>query len=210
MGQGCCQANDAMDVQVRSKPTEDGVKAKYADKKFVFVMGGPGCGKGTQCGKIVEEFGYTHLSTGDLFRAELKTESEVAKKCKAIISEGKLVSMELTVEVLLNGLNASESKTGVFLIDGFPRALDQADYFEKNVADVAVVLAYDVPAEIMTERILKRGETSGRADDNAETCKKRVDTYIEESMPVIEHFKTKGKASVIDATGSVDEVYAKT
>ena len=89
MGQGCCQANDGLDVQASSKPADASanvdVKTKYADKKFVFVMGGPGSGKGTQCAKIVEEYGYTHLSTGDLFRAELKTESDVAKKCKSII-----------------------------------------------------------------------------------------------------------------------------
>lgn len=138
------------------------------------MLGGPASGKGTQCEKIVEEFGFTHLSTGDLFRAELKKGTKEVEEVRKIMNEGKLVPAEFTVNVLVNAMIATPAKTGVYLVDGFPREIAQATLFEKMVCEVHQVLFYDVPQEIMEARCMKRAETSGRSDDNAETIKKRV------------------------------------
>ena len=96
------------------------------------------------------------------------------------------------------------------MIDGFPRAIDQAEYFEQNVMEAYQILFYDVPQELMIQRCMKRAETSGRKDDNAETIKVRVQTYFDQSMPVVNYYKKFGKVRHIDATGSIAEVYAQT
>jgi len=103
--------------------------AKILDNpKITFVLGGPASGKGTQCEKLVEEFGYTHISTGDLMRAEMKKGTKEGEEIARIVGEGQLVPYQLTVQVLINALIATPSKN--YLIDGFPRALDQAMHFE--------------------------------------------------------------------------------
>lgn len=96
-----------------------------------------------------------------------------------------------------------------YLIDGFPRSVDQAIYFEKHVIEAFQVLFYDVPQEIMLQRCMKRAETSGRSDDNAETIKTRVQNYFDQSLPVVDFYKKFGKVRHIDATGSISEVYAQ-
>lgn len=96
------------------------------------------------------------------------------------------------------------------MVDGFPRALDQAVYFEKNVVEASQILFYDVPQEIMLERCIKRAETSGRADDNAEVIKTRVQNYFDQSLPVVDYYKMFGKVKHIDATGDIASVYAQT
>lgn len=104
------------------------VKKVLGNPKITFVLGGPASGKGTQCAKLVEEFGYTHISTGDLFRAEVQKGSREGEMMKRIMNEGGLIPYQLTVRVLVNALIAQPSKN--YLIDGFPRAIDQAIYFE--------------------------------------------------------------------------------
>ena len=111
------------------------LKKLLDDPKIIFVLGGPASGKGTQCDKIVQEFGFSHVSTGDLMRAETAKGTKLGEQIKKIQKEGKLVPFELTVQVLINGLIATPSKTRTYLIDGFPRALDQANFFEKNVIE---------------------------------------------------------------------------
>ena len=100
------------------------LKKLLDDPKIIFVLGGPASGKGTQCNKIVEEFGFSHISTGDLMRAEAAKGTKLGEQIKKIQKEGKLVPFEITVQVLINGLIATPSKTKTYLIDGFPRALD--------------------------------------------------------------------------------------
>jgi len=109
---------------------------------------------------------------------------------------------------LIQGLLDNPSDN--YLIDGFPRALDQAQYFEQNCLEAQQILFYDVPQEIMLERCLKRAETSGRADDNPDTIKKRVQNYFDQSYPVIEYYNKFGKVRKIDARGDISQVYAKT
>jgi len=183
------------------------LKKLLGNPKITFVLGGPASGKGTQCEKLIEEFGYTHISTGDLMRMEMSKGTKEGEEIKKIVAKGDLVPFKLTVEILIKGLIANKSQN--YLIDGFPRAVDQAKYFENNVCEVNQVLFFDVPQEIMLERCMKRAETSGRSDDNAETIKTRVQNYFDQSLPVVDFYKCFGKVSHIDATGSIADVYAQ-
>ena len=177
--------------------------------KFVYVLGGPGCGKGTNCAKLKDEFGLVHLSAGDLLRAEVKREgSAEAKLIADCMRDGKLVPAEVTVTLLRRAMQATPEKT--FLVDGFPRALDQARMFETAVrAKPKFVLFFDVSKELMTSRIIERGKTSGRSDDNMASLLKRFDTYQTQSFPVIEKYTAEGAVERVDAAGSLDEVYGK-
>ena len=125
--------------------------------------------------------------------------------CGQLMKEGKLVPMEITLGLLRTAMEKAELKN--FLIDGFPRALDQALAFEQHVTAADFVLFFDCPLKTMTERLLERGKTSGRADDNMTTIKKRFDTFTEQSLPVLEHYKQEGMAHVISSVPIPDEVY---
>jgi len=183
----------------------------------VFVLGGPGAGKGTQCGLLVEEFNFSHLSAGDLLRAEQdRPDSQYGELIRTNIREGNIVPMEVTIKLLENAMHAViQSKSGSgweggkgrFLIDGFPRKMDQALKFEEDVCQSSLVLFFTTDEETMLKRLLKRGETSGRDDDNVETIKKRFATYKEATMPVIEHYEKQGKVAEIDSTPTAEEVH---
>ncbi|CEO58647.1 Uridylate kinase [Penicillium brasilianum] len=183
----------------------------------LFFLGGPGSGKGTQSANLVKDYGFVHLSAGDLLRAEqLREGSQYGQMIKTYITEGKIVPMEVTVNLLSNAmrdsLDANPPAPGTkarFLIDGFPRKLDQAVFFEETVCPSELVLFLDCPEDVMEARLLKRGETSGRDDDNAESIRKRFRTFVETSMPVVDDFEAKGKVVKVQATGSVEEVYAQ-
>lgn len=187
------------------------------DVTVVFFLGGPGSGKGTQSANLVKDYGFVHLSAGDLLRAEQVREgSQYGEMIKTYIREGKIVPMEVTVNLLSNAMADSLIANPVpvgtkarFLIDGFPRKLDQAVYFESTVCVSELVLFLDCPEAVMETRLLKRGETSGRDDDNAESIRKRFRTFVETSMPVVDDFEKKGKVVKVQATGSVEEVYAE-
>lgn len=179
----------------------------------VFVLGGPGAGKGTQCSNIVEKYGYVHLSAGDLLRAERKNpESKVGKLIEEYIVQGKIVPVEITCSLLETAMNENIKNHGKydFLIDGFPRNADNLDGWNKQMgtkANVKFVLFFDCTEETCVARILKRGETSGRSDDNMESLKKRFNTYVESTMPIIEHFDEKKMVQKIDASQSVESVF---
>lgn len=154
----------------------------------LFVLGGPGAGKGTQCANLVRDYKFTHLSAGDLLRAEQdRPDSEFGQLIKDYIKDGKIVPMEVTVQLLENAMTDVVKKqdgTGKFLIDGFPRKMDQALKFEETVVPSKFVLFFDCPEAEMQKRLLNRGKTSGRSDDNEESIKKRFKTFVETSMPV--------------------------
>lgn len=180
---------------------------------MIFVLGGPGAGKGTQCSRLVARYGFTHLSAGDLLRAEQDREgSEYGQMIKDYIKDGKIVPMEVTVALLENAMRDAQAAGGAarFLIDGFPRKLDQALKFEESVCAAEFVLFYDCPEAAMEARLLERGKTSGRADDNAESIRKRFRTFVETSMPVVEYFEKQGRVVKIDATPEPDDVEGKT
>lgn len=185
------------------------------DVTVIFVLGGPGAGKGTQCSKLVSEHGFTHLSAGDLLRAEQERPgSQYGDLIKDYIRNGLIVPMEVTIALLENAMAAvlkeTGSQKGRFLIDGFPRKMDQAVKFEETVCPAKLVLFFDCPEAVMESRLLERGKTSGREDDNAESIRKRFRTFIETSMPVVDRFEEVGKVLKLDATPEPDEVYANT
>ncbi|XVF75618.1 hypothetical protein PTKIN_Ptkin13bG0201100 [Pterospermum kingtungense] len=182
------------------------VTLSLAEKKpkVVFVLGGPGSGKGTQCAKIVQHFGYTHLSAGDLLRAEKDSGSENGTMIQNMMNEGKIVPSEVTVKLLQKAM--VESGNDKFLIDGFPRNEENRAAFEAvTKIEPEFVLFFNCPEEEMERRILFRNQ--GREDDNIETIRKRFKVFLESSLPVIEYYKAKGKVREIDAAKPVEEVF---
>ena len=176
----------------------------------IFVLGGPGAGKGTQCSNLVRDYGFKHLSAGDLLREEQdRPGSEFGEMIKTYIKEGQIVPMEVTIQLLENAMNATIEKTGnrKFLIDGFPRKMDQAVAFEEQVVPSKFTLFFDCPEDVMRERLLNRGKTSGRSDDNEESIKKRFRTFVETSMPVIDNFEKEDRVVRVAAVKSPEEVY---
>ncbi|KAH1257561.1 UMP-CMP kinase 3 [Glycine max] len=170
----------------------------------VFVLGGPGSGKGTQCANIVENFGYTHLSAGDLLRAEIKSGSENGTMIQNMIKEGKIVPSEVTIKLLQKAMQ--ESGNDKFLIDGFPRNEENRAAFEKVTGiEPAFVLFFECPEEEMERRLLSRNQ--GREDDNIETIRKRFKVFLESSLPVINYYDAKGKVRKIDAARPIEEVF---
>ncbi|KAK1393776.1 UMP-CMP kinase [Heracleum sosnowskyi] len=177
-----------------------------ANKKVtvVFVLGGPGSGKGTQCTNIVQHFGYTHLSAGDLLRAEMKSGSENGDMIQNMIKEGKIVPSEVTIKLLERAM--LDNGNDKFLIDGFPRNEENRAAFEAVTGiEPQFILFFDCSEEEMQKRLLSRNQ--GRDDDNIETIKKRFKVYMESSLPVIEYYNVKGKVRKIDATKPVEEVF---
>ncbi|SNX86264.1 related to URA6 - uridine-monophosphate kinase [Melanopsichium pennsylvanicum] len=180
----------------------------------VFVLGGPGAGKGTQCARLVQEYGFVHLSAGDLLRAEQQRPgSQYGQMIAEYIKEGQIVPMEVTVALLSNAiadsLKKSGSSQGRFLVDGFPRKMDQAIKFDESVCQSQFVLFLQCSEDVMLQRLLERGKTSGRADDNIESIKKRFQTFVETSMPVVDYYRKQDRVVEVDSIKSVDEVYAE-
>lgn len=173
----------------------------------IFVIGGPGSGKGTQCDRIVKKYGFTHLSTGDLLRAEVASGSERGARLTDIMTKGQLVPMEEVLQLLKDAIINNLSTSKGFLIDGYPREVGQAICFEKEICKCTVILFFDVPDDIMKERLLERGKTSGRADDNEATITKRLDTFHQHTQPILDHFGATVKN--ITAIGTPEEIFSK-
>ncbi|KAF7489875.1 UMP-CMP kinase [Sarcoptes scabiei] len=188
----------------------------------IFVLGGPGAGKGTQCSLISEEFGYVHLSAGELLRIEQTTPgSEFGPLIADHIKNGTIVPVEITCSLLMNAMlkkmrdlarNRSDNSIpkGNFLIDGFPRNQNNLDGWKKFVDDkvnVKFVLFFECPQQLYIDRCLKRGTHSGRTDDNPDSIKKRLETYLNQTMPIIEHYDRLNLVKRIDASRPIEKVY---
>ncbi|XP_067218985.1 UMP-CMP kinase isoform X1 [Chanodichthys erythropterus] len=183
--------------------------------QVVFVLGGPGAGKGTQCARIVENYSYTHLSAGDLLREERSRKgSEFGQLIDSYIKEGKIVPVEITINLLKKAMEETmkvDEKKFRFLIDGFPRNQDNLQGWNTVMdgkADVKFVLFFDCGNDVCIDRCLERGKSSGRTDDNRESLEKRIQTYLQSTRPIIEQYEKQGKVRTIDASRSVDEVFA--
>ncbi|KAM7433153.1 cytidine monophosphate (UMP-CMP) kinase 1 [Porites harrisoni] len=174
----------------------------------IFVLGGPGAGKGTQCEKIVKEFGYIHLSAGELLRVERASGSENGDLIETCMKEGKIVPVEITISLIEKAMNKSSTKK--FLIDGFPRNENNLQGWHKVMdgkADVKCVLFFECTEEECIKRIMLRGESSGRPDDNIESLKKRFHTYETQTMPIIQHYAKLGLVKKIQAIKSPEQVF---
>ncbi|EDV42885.2 uncharacterized protein Dana_GF18220 [Drosophila ananassae] len=178
--------------------------------KVVFVLGGPGAGKGTQCSRIVDRFQFTHLSAGDLLREERSREgSEFGTLIEDYIRNGKIVPVEVTCSLLENAMKASGKSK--FLIDGFPRNQDNLDGWNRQMSDkvdMQFVLFFDCGEDVCVQRCLGRGQSgSGRSDDNMDSLKKRISTYNNDSLPIIKFFEGAGQVKKIDASPGADAVF---
>lgn len=158
---------------------------------MIWVLGGPGSGKGTQCEQIVAKYGFTHLSSGDLLRDEVKSGSDRGQQLTAIMEKGELVPLFVVLDLLAEAMISKLSGSKGFLIDGYPREVAQGEEFEKEILPCTRILYFDVSDETMTQRLINRGKSSGRVDDNEETIKKRLNTFHQHSKPVIDAYKAK-------------------
>ncbi|KYN40706.1 putative adenylate kinase isoenzyme F38B2.4 [Trachymyrmex septentrionalis] len=178
--------------------------------KTIWVIGGPGCGKGTQCDRIIEKYGFLHLSSGDLLRAEVASGSERGAALQDLMSKGLFVPTDIVLELIKEQMDKARAegttKTG-FLIDGYPREKDQGILFEEKVCPVDLILFFDVANDTMKKRLLGRAAVSQRADDNEETIKKRIEIFNAKNNEIVKHYENK--VIRINAEGTVDEIFAK-
>ncbi|XP_013414444.1 UMP-CMP kinase [Lingula anatina] len=185
---------------------------KAQKPNVVFVLGGPGAGKGTQCDMIVKEFGYVHLSAGELLRAERsRPGSKYGEEIEKHIKDGTIVPVEITCSLLDQEMQASSKNN--FLIDGFPRNENNLDGWNRTMGDrtnLQFVLFFDCPEDVCVERCLNRGKLgSGRTDDNPASLKKRIETYTKSTLPIIQHYEGKDLVRRVDASGTQEEVFEK-
>lgn len=178
----------------------------------VVIFGAPGSGKGTQGAFIAEKYGLEHLSTGDLLRAELQSQSELSKLIDSFISQGNLVPDELIISMLAKVLDTKKSEKG-YIFDGFPRTTAQAAALKVMLAErdmkVSIVLDLAVTEEELISRLLNRGKTSGRSDDNFETIQKRIQVYYSQTAPVKDFYVKEGVAADIEGLGTMDEIFGR-
>ncbi|KAE8452271.1 hypothetical protein EG329_000971 [Mollisiaceae sp. DMI_Dod_QoI] len=176
----------------------------------IFVLGGPGVGKGTQCKMLTEEYRLCHLSVGDVLRAEtMRPRSQYAEIILENMREGRIGPPRITITLLATAMREKFEKEeiSIFLIDGFPRKMDQADLFESEICPPVLVVFLDCPQETLQKRLANRAQTSSRLDDGPDTVKKRFTTFVETSMPVIQHYMTQDRLYQVDASHEISVVY---
>ena len=178
--------------------------------KNIVIFGAPGSGKGTQSERIVAKYGINHISTGDVLRAEIKNNTELGKIAKGYIDQGQLIPDELIIDILAKTLDSFEDSKGV-IFDGFPRTIPQAEALKKVLAErgqsVSIMLDLDVPEDELMTRLIKRGQESGRADDNEETIKKRLVVYHSQTAPLIDWYKAEGQYCHINGLGTMEGIF---
>ncbi len=181
--------------------------------KNLILFGPPGSGKGTQAERLIEKYGLVHISTGDLFRYEMGNNTPLGLQAKAYMAEGRLVPDEVTIGMLRNKVEMHPEATG-FIFDGFPRTIPQAEALDRLLADmgteIAGLIALDVDEEEIVTRILNRGKSSGRPDDNDESIiRNRITVYKEQTTPVFDYYAELGKSHSIAGVGSIDDIFER-
>lgn len=175
----------------------------------VLIFGAPGSGKGTQSEELIRRYGFRHVSTGELLRAEIKAQTELGQAAAGYINEGHLVPDSLIVDMMEKLISTLVDTEGI-IFDGFPRTIPQAEAMETMLAHhgwkVDIVLNLQVPEEMLIERLLNRGKVSGRSDDNIETIRKRLDVYANETAPLVDFFTRKNVLHNVVGTGTIEEI----
>jgi len=176
------------------------------------LLGPPGSGKGTQATRLKEKLGIAHISTGDLLRAEVAAGSELGRQAKAVMDAGNLVSDEILLGMLRTRLKQDDVAKG-FILDGYPRNVAQASALDDVLADIRqpldAVVQLDVPTELLVERIAGRAAEQGRADDNPESVRQRLQVYNDQTAPVVDFYEGRGTLARVDGVGGLDEVEAR-
>ncbi|QDP86324.1 adenylate kinase [Chryseobacterium sp. SNU WT5] len=180
----------------------------------IVLFGPPGSGKGTQAQNLIEKFNLKQISTGDLFRYNMKNDTELGKLAKSYIDKGELVPDQVTIDMLTDELKKPSDAKG-YIFDGFPRTANQTEALEQIVkeilnSDINICLSLVVEDEILVERLLKRGETSGRTDDsNHDIITNRIKEYYAKTAEVAELYKQQGKYVEVNGVGAIDEISEK-
>jgi adenylate kinase len=174
------------------------------------LFGPPGAGKGTQSERLIDRYNLVHLSTGDIFRSNIKGETELGNVAKSYIDKGELVPDQVTISMLEAEVNKHPEARG-FIFDGFPRTTAQAealdDFLEQKGQSITLMLALEVSEDELRDRLTKRAEVSGRPDDaDPKIIQNRIDVYNRETAPVAEYYMDQGKYSGVDGHGSIEEI----
>ena len=178
----------------------------------IVIFGAPGSGKGTQSENLIEHYKLFHISTGDVLRDHIKRGTELGKTAKQFIDQGQLIPDELMIDILAQVIddNKEAAQEGV-IFDGFPRTIPQAEALEtllnERGTSVSAVVGLEVPEEELIDRLIKRGQMSGRSDDNEETIKKRLDVYHNQTSPLQAFYQEKGLYKAIKGTGTIDGIF---
>ncbi|ODN04486.1 Adenylate kinase isoenzyme 1 [Orchesella cincta] len=197
----CCKKSK----QSESEDSFDLKSAINGKKRIcIWILGGPGSGKGTQCERLADRFNLAHLSTGDLLRKVCKEDTPLAQQFKQAMERGELVDTQALLQLLISAMKDAYKNFNGYLIDGFPREVEQGYLFSETIGMPHVIVSLEVPDDILVERLLKRGQDSGRSDDNEETILLRLRTFHNISQPVIDQWREK--VVVIDGNRAADEV----
>jgi adenylate kinase len=175
----------------------------------MLIVGPPGAGKGTQASRITSLYGIPDISTGDIFRANIKNETELGKQVKAIVDAGDYVPDSLTNQLVADRLREEDAANG-FLLDGYPRTLAQVDYLDRLLAadgeKLAAVIQLTADQDEIVQRLTKRAGEQGRADDSEEAIRHRQQVYLRETSPLIDVYRERGILVPVDGLGGIDEV----
>lgn len=177
----------------------------------IVLFGPPGAGKGTQSEKLIAKYQLIHLSTGDIFRANIKGATELGMLAKSFMDKGQLVPDEVTIRMLESEVNKYPDAKG-FIFDGFPRTIAQAQaldiFLSKRGQSLSAVLSLEVKEDELRQRLAERAKSSGRPDDaNPEVIQKRIDVYKNETLPLKDHFTGQGKYKGINGIGEINEIF---
>ena len=177
----------------------------------IILFGPPGCGKGTQSALIADKYKLKHISTGDILRNEMELKTELGLAAKSYVTGGKLVPDDVIIDMLMQAIKTIEINQNGILLDGFPRTIAQAEALELKLAErnkqTNLLIDMQVNEEELVKRMLIRGELTGRTDDNAETIKKRLQVYSEQTYPVKTYYQNLNKCVSINGLGEISEIF---
>ncbi len=178
----------------------------------ILLLGPQGSGKGTQAAKIAEAYGVPHVSTGDMFRAAVAAGTELGRQVEPILASGRLVPDEITIALIRERLGEADASTG-FVLDGFPRNRAQAEALDAMLDEIgrplSIVLLLELDDETCRERMRKRAELEGRADDTPEAIERRLEIYHRDTEPVVAHYRATGRLVKVHAERTIPEVFAE-
>jgi adenylate kinase len=178
----------------------------------VLLLGPQGAGKGTQAKRISEEYGIPHIASGEILRAEMNAGTDLGRRVKEVYDRGDLVSDDLMIELIRNRFERPDTESG-FVLDGFPRTIVQAEALDGMFGEIgrnlSVVFALQIPDEVAFERLRRRAQLEGRADDTDEAIRRRLENYHRETEPLIEYRRVRGNLVPIHGDRSENEVFAE-